>query len=82
MLESFFNKVAGLQVYIIIKKLTPTEFSCEYCEIFKNTYFEKSLRTAASVSKESTKLTGQVFIVLGSVFQFLLLKLSEFKRIS
>ena len=24
-------------------------FSCEYCEIFKNTYFEEHLRTAASV---------------------------------
>ena len=23
-------------------------FSCEYCEIFKNTYFEKHLRIAAS----------------------------------
>ena len=22
-------------------------FSCEYCEIFKNTYFEEHLRTAA-----------------------------------
>ena len=24
-------------------------FSCEYCEIFKNTYFQKQLLTAASV---------------------------------
>ena len=24
-------------------------FSCEYCEIFKNTYFEEHLRTAVSV---------------------------------
>ena len=30
-------------------KETPTQvFSCEYCEIFKSTYFEKHLRTAAS----------------------------------
>ena len=36
MLESFSDKVAGLQA------------SCEYCEIFKNTYFEVDLRTAAS----------------------------------
>ena len=29
---------------------TPTQvFSCEYCEIFKNTYFEEHLRTAANV---------------------------------
>ena len=32
-LDSFFNKVAGK---------TPTQvFSCENCEIFKNTYFEE-----------------------------------------
>ena len=36
----FFLKVAGLKA--------PTQvFSCEYCEIFKNIYFEKHLRTAA-----------------------------------
>ena len=30
-------------------KETPIKvFSCEYCEIFKNTYFEKNLRTTAS----------------------------------
>ena len=30
-------------------KKNPTQmFSCEYCEIFKNTYFKKHLRTAAS----------------------------------
>ena len=33
-----------------IKKETPTQvLSFEYCEIFKNTYFEERLRTAASV---------------------------------
>ena len=32
----------GVQLY---QKETPTEvFSCEHCEIFKNTYFEKHLR--------------------------------------
>ena len=31
-------------------KEIPTQvLSCEYCEIFKNTYFEEHLRTAASV---------------------------------
>ena len=31
------------------EKETPTQvFSCEYCKIFKNTYFEEHLRTAAS----------------------------------
>ena len=37
----------GLQFYY---KETPTQvFSCEYCEISKNTYFEGHLRLAASV---------------------------------
>ena len=49
MLESLLNKGAGfLQLY---KKDTPTQvFSCEYREIFINTYFEKHLPTAASVN--------------------------------
>ena len=34
-----------------IKKETSTQvFSCEYCDTFKNTYFEEHLRTAASVN--------------------------------
>ena len=33
----------------VILKETPTQlFSCEYCEVFKNAYFEEYLRTAAS----------------------------------
>ena len=28
--------------------VTLTQLSCEYCEIFKNTYFEEHMRTAAS----------------------------------
>ena len=35
----------GLQLY---QKETPTQlFSGEYCEIFKNTYFEEHLQTVA-----------------------------------
>ena len=30
-------------------------FSCEYCEIFKNTYFEKHLQTTVSVDSKATK---------------------------
>ena len=31
-----------------IKKETPTQvFSCEYCKIFKNSYFKEHLQTAA-----------------------------------
>ena len=46
-LESLFNKFSGRQVYL---KKIPTRFSCEYCEVFKNTNFEQHLRTAASGS--------------------------------
>ena len=47
MLESIFNsRPKGLQLY---QKQTPTKgFSCEYCEIFKNTYFEEHLQMTAS----------------------------------
>ena len=35
------------------RPVTPTQvFSCDYCEIFKNSYFEEHLRTAASVYSE------------------------------
>ena len=38
-------RLSGLQLYL---KETPAQvFSCEYCQIFKNTYFEEPLRTAA-----------------------------------
>ena len=39
MLESLFNEVAasGLELY---QRETPTKvFTCEYCEIFKNSFF-------------------------------------------
>ena len=58
-------------------------FSCEYCEIFKNTYFEKHLRTTASVNSRKAVLQeslaspflttqsimlGFWFILLASIF--------------
>ena len=49
MLQCLFNKVKGLQARNFIKKETPAQvISCEYCEIFKNTYFEENLQTAVS----------------------------------
>ena len=48
-IKTVFLKILplGLQLYY---KETPTQvFSCEYCEISWNTYFEEHLRTAASV---------------------------------
>ena len=36
----------------ISQKEAPTQvFSCEICEIFKNTYFEEDVRTPSSVSE-------------------------------
>ena len=47
-LGSLFNKVAGLKACNFIEE-TPTQVVfCEYCEIFKNTYFEEHLQMAAS----------------------------------
>ena len=46
-----YYKVALLKAYI---QETPTQvFSCEYCEIFKKTYLEEHLPTAASVLRIS-----------------------------
>ena len=41
-------KVAGLKTFSFIKKTPIQVFSCQYYEMFKNTYFEEHLRTAAS----------------------------------
>ena len=45
MLESLFNKVAGLK-------------TCEYCEIFKNTYDEERLWVATYNSRNEKTMTG------------------------
>ena len=43
----FFNKVAGTCNFI--KKETLTQvFSCEFCEIYKNTFFHRTPPVAAS----------------------------------
>ena len=45
----FFNKVAGLRLVTLSKKKTPTQvFSCEFCEIFNNTFFHRTPLVAAS----------------------------------
>ena len=62
---------AGLQTFnFVIKRLQHRMqlFSCEYCEVFKNTYFEKHLWMATSVfntSKVDCEL-GTVVIVKDS----------------
>ena len=61
----FFNKVAGLRP---AKKETLAQvFSCEFCEISKNTFSTEHLRTTASEILEEhnilvTKLLHQVFV--------------------
>ena len=57
MLESFFNKVEGLQACNFIKKRLAQVFSCEYSKFFKSTYFEEHLWTAASVFQQYLFLT-------------------------
>ena len=44
------NKVSGFFRLVALLKETPTKFfSCEYCEISTNSYFEEHLRTTTSV---------------------------------
>ena len=46
---SFFNKIAGLRPSTLLKKETPTQvFFCEFCQIFKNNFFYRTLTVAAS----------------------------------
>ena len=47
MLESLFHKVAGLQARNFIKKRLQQVFYCEYCEIFKNSFFDRTPPVAA-----------------------------------
>ena len=50
----FFIKVAGLQASNCIEKGASTQiFSYEYREIYKNTYFDEHLQTAASAFLET-----------------------------
>ena len=43
-------------------------FFCEYCEIFKNTYFEKHLRTTASENSPTVKLCYEVCEILKNTY--------------
>ena len=44
MLKPLFDKVSGLKTHICIEKEAPTQvFFCEYCEIFKNSFFIEDL---------------------------------------
>ena len=56
---SFFDKVA-IAGCNFIKKETPIQmFSCEFCEIFKNTFLPEHLQTTASVDTNHSFKTQQ-----------------------
>ena len=61
-LESLFNKVAGLSFVTLLKKPPTQVFSYEICETFKNTYFHRTLALAAS------DFSGNMQIFKKSVF--------------
>ena len=42
------QSVRGLKAATFLKKTLAPVFSCEFCEIFKNTFFTKHLRATAS----------------------------------
>ena len=46
--ESLFKTVAGLRSFFIKKGHLAEVFSCEFCEIFKNTFFHKTPTVAVS----------------------------------
>ena len=50
MLESLYNNVAGLLACNFFKKETLAQvFSCEFCEISKNTFLQRTPLVAASI---------------------------------
>ena len=53
------QKTTFQRVLIKLKTLTQV-FSCEYCEIFKNTYFEEHLRTAVSIDNLKNDLIARL----------------------
>ena len=62
-MESLFSKVAGLTLVTLLKKETLTQvFSCEYCEIYKNTYFEEHLQKGASEEENSYQVLLALFL--------------------
>ena len=55
--EFFFNKAAGIRSSTLLKKETLARvFSCEFYEIFKNTFFIEHLRTTAFEKCESSNI--------------------------
>ena len=47
-LRLFYNKVAGLDLQLNLKKSLAQVFSCEFCEIFKNKFSYRTPPVVAS----------------------------------
>ena len=51
---NFLNKVTGLRSATLLKEETPIQvFSCEFCEIFKNTFFCRTPPVAVSAGRQA-----------------------------
>ena len=59
----FLNKVAGAACNVIIKETLAQAFSCEFCEIFKNTFFYRTPPVAASDNLKLLLFRFATFIV-------------------
>ena len=49
----FFEKVAGLRPATLLKETLAQVFSCEFCEISKNTFFYRTPPKAALNQRDS-----------------------------
>ena len=56
-LKSLFNRV--FRIATLLKSVSNTGASCGICEIFKNIYFEESLRTTASETCSNLAFVSQ-----------------------
>ena len=69
----FFNKVATIGLNFIKKETLVQVFSCEFCEIFKNTYFYRRPPVAASymnnlINSKGLNLFKTLLSIYGGVF--------------
>ena len=85
MFESLFNKAGGLKACIFIKKEVVSQaFSCEFCEIFINSFLVERLLFIILLCDDrifwtslDTKLTCFMFLVLIALFSFITLALES-----
>ena len=61
-LESLLNKAAGLKDTNFAKEIPTQRFSCEYCKIFKNTFFYWTSLTPGSVIRLTCYCENAFFI--------------------